>query len=413
MQCPHDPPFPFRPRPCLHRDPVFDTGRQHLVIARETGVRALASVGLVLLAACSDPAHPQAGPLDTILVGGGESTSVAVLSVESGAVFARPGPVPTFKDAYALSSSNNRLYLTARDNSSPAALLAIDTHSLTIALHELLSAMSARNTTGAALTLSGSYALAVSPDGTQLVMDALSGGSQGLAFIDVATLTPTAFLGPLYVSPGCIVPWSSQGGAARYLVVGARTPYFQAPRADYLYVIGGQPLAVLDSFQLTPPRTDGSLGLLQAIPSIDDSTVFVVTSDSLVRFETTSRRAQASAPRPSSGWLVLSPDESQLYLTDPGSAFDSPGSGLVYVFGSSLNKLTSIDLKSPSNGVPVSNYAAFTKDSRFLLVSSGTSSRGPLFGSQPGRLFVIDRATNQVANVVSTGDWLARQVFVF
>lgn len=350
---------------------------------------------------------------DTVLVGGGELQSLTVLSAGQGVVFARPGPVPTFKDAYALSASSHRLYLTARDNSTPASLLAIDTRSLAVVVREQLSVMSARTTTLGNLALSGDYGLAASGDGTRLLMDALNGVIQGIALINVTNLAPTDFLAPLYVSPGGIVRVPTSSGEDRYLVVGARTPYWSAPRADYLYVLGDQPLAVLDSFQLTPSRTDGGLGLFQAVPSADGSTVFVVTSDSILKFGMTSGRVQASAPRPSQGWLALSPDESRLYLTDPGYFPDSPGSGLVYVYSSSLNQLPPINLATSPNVVPVSNYAAFTRDWRYLLVSSGTASRGPLFGSQPGRVYVIDPSTNAVVSVIDTGDWLARQVFVF
>jgi DNA-binding beta-propeller fold protein YncE len=346
-------------------------------------------------------------------VGGGESTSVAVLSIQTGARFARLGPVPAWKDAYALSASTHRLYLTARDNSSPASLLAIDTRSLGVVVREQLSTMSARTTTLGNLALDGAYAMETSLDGTRLLMDALNGVIQGIALINVANLTPTEFLAPLYVSPGGIVRLPTQSGEDRYLVVGARTPYWSAPRADYMYVIGDRPLAVLDSFQLTPPTADGSLGLLQAVPSVDDSTVFVLTSDSVLRFEVTSNRVQASAPRPSLGGVFLSPDESRLYVTDPGVWPDSPGSGFVYVYSSSLNALTPIDLRSASNVLPVSNSAAFTRDTRYLLVSSGTASRGPLYGPQPGRVFVIDLSTNAVVRVIATGDWLAKEVFVF
>jgi len=378
-----------------------------------TGCAAvLVALWSLLPSACGDIFSSLVRPPDTVLVGGGEQQNVAVLSVKGGVVFARLGPVPLEKDAYALSTVTHRLYLTARGNAAVATLLVIDTRSLAIVEREPLSTISARIAVGD-IFLDGSYALAVSADGARLIMDAYHGGTGGLELIDASSLTPVDFLGPLYVTPGGLIRAPTSGGEDRYWAVGARTAYWSTPRADYLYLLGDRPFAVLDSFQLTPPGAGGSIGLYQVLPSSNGSTVYVLTADSILKFDLSTRRVQASAPCPSQGSLVLSPDESRLYLTDPGYFPDWPGSGLVFVYNSSLDALRPIDLRTSPNVVPVSNYAAFTEDSRYLLVSSGTASGGPLFGSQPGAVYVIDASTNAVVRVIRTGDWLARQLFVF
>ena len=62
---------------------------------------------------------------------------------------------------------------------------------------------------------------------------------------------------------------------------------------------------------------------------------------------------------------------------------------------------------------PTLNRCAVSADGRLLFVSSGTGPVGPTFGPQPGRLFVVDRATGALVRTVDIGDWLTREVFAF
>ena len=364
---------------------------------------AVALLVAVTTVSCSGSTEP-AMPGDLIVVGGGELTSVAAVSVSQGRVIKRIGPIPAFKDRFALSPDSGRLYVSSFDNVSPVTLTVIDTRSLSVTVQEPMSEIAARSRIGSVLPLGG-YALAVSPDGRKLVMNGLCGGDRCVVVVDLATRTPVASIARFEVAVGGLVPLleGRDSASQRVLMLGSRVGAPYSP-IHPLLVLGGPNLEVVDSIQL--PRSVGQL-----IPIGNTRQVIDLAADSIFKIDLGTLQVMASAPRRSSGQACAAGDGQRLYLTDPGS-LDFPGTGQVQAYGASLGSIAPIDLRSGGT-IPTLNDCAVSRDGRLLLVSSGTSATGPLFTPQPGRIFVIDRELGTVVRMIDTGDWLSREIYAF
>jgi len=373
---------------------------------------AIAGVG-----SCADSTSPVA-PGDLVIVGGGAMTNIAAVSVSRGEVVARIGPIPKYKDTYALSPDSSRLYISSFDNSSPVTLTVVDTRSLRVVAQEPMSAIGARSAIGPVLPLGG-YGMAVSPDGKKLVMNGLRGDSttwltdsaRVVVIVDVASLTPVGLVGPFSVPADGIVPVPGSGESAsqRVMVLGARPGASVLP-SGLILILGGPDLTLVDSLKPGVP-------VYQVVPVSGGQAALLLSARSIYRFDLTTRELVASAPRPTIfGSPCLSPDGSRLYHTDPGDGFDFPGGGSIQVYDvhdETLQLLAPIDLGSADLFPPRLNNCAVSRDGRFLFVSSGTWEAGPLYPVQPGRLFVVDRSSGHLVRTVNMGDWLSREVFAF
>jgi len=368
------------------------------------------AVSLLLLAAvaCSDALVPLPRG-DLAIVGGGDLVAV---SVSRGKVVGRIGPIPEYKDKYAVGPDSSRLYVSSFDQNWPYSLSGVDTRSLRVVVQQTASAIGARSKVGAVLPM-GSVGLAVSPDGTKLVMTGLRGDSstwfddsaQVVVFVDVASLTPVGVFGPF---KGAIValPGSRDSASQRVMLVGVR-PGVTTPTYSPILILGGPRLTLVDSLQPGVP-------VGQVVATQDGRALFLTSNAMIYRFDLATRQLVDSVPLPSPdlGNLCVAPDGQRLYLTDFGDYWDFPGSGKVQVYDGTLHQLAPIDLGSGELLPPGLNDCAVSRDGRFLLVSSGTPSRGPLYGPQPGRLFVVDRATGNLVRTVEIGSY-AEEIFAF
>lgn len=364
---------------------------------------ALAPVFAVVFGSCADSTGP-IQPGDLAIVSGGELTSIAAVSLSRGQVVTRIGPMPAFKDMTALSPDSSRLYVSSFDNSSEVTLTAVDMRSLSIAYRESMSQIAARSPAGSVLPLGG-YALAASPDGRALVMNGICTGQPCIVVVNLTTRTPTAVLNRFAVSPGGIVALASPSDSAnqRVLVIGTRAGSTSSSPPP-IYVLGGASLALVDSL-LFPTSVN------RLLPISSGAMAYGFSSDSIFKLDLVGQRVLARTPRPPSGSACSSVNGDRLYLMQPASQFD-PGSGQVTVFDDALTQLSPIDLRSGGT-TPTLNACAVSKGGSYLLVSSGTSSRGPQFGPQPGRLFVINRQLQAIDKLIDLGDWVSREVYAF
>jgi len=75
---------------------------------------------------------------------------------------------------------------------------------------------------------------------------------------------------------------------------------------------------------------------------------------------------------------------------------DSPGSGLLFLYGPNLESLGTIDVSTPLGGAPrgatatCTGLAAPGRDGRTVYVRAGSGSRFSLYPRQPARLLVVD-----------------------
>ncbi len=381
------------------------------------GTRVLGEIAVVMTLVVSTACVESTGPVarnDLVIVGGGELNSIAAVSVSRGEVAARIGPIPRYKDMFALAPDSSRLYISSFDNSSPVTLTVVDTRSLRVVAQERMSAIAARSRVGPVLPLGG-YGMAVSPDGNKLIVNGLRGDSGAwlqdsarvLVILDAASLTPVGVVGPFKIPADGIVsvPGPADGASQRVMVLGGPPGATVLP-SRVILVLGGPDLLVVDSIQLGVP-------VYRLVPIGSRGMALLFSARSVYLFDITKHALVDSAPRVTgSGGLCLAPD-GRLYQTDSGDGIDTPGSGQVQVYTSSLELLPPIDLRPGLAASPTLNGCAVSHDGRLLLVSSGTASLGPTFTPQPGRLFEVDRSTGRLLRIVDIGDWLSREVFAF
>ena len=373
-----------------------------------TGLRrGLIAISVGGMCSCSSAFTPQErGTL--VIVGDGEASELSVISLAPTASRNAIGPIPRFKDTYAYSEPRNRLYVVAFDNAISRTLITIDATRLTVLMRSPLSGIRAPGIGGGSYSLYGNTVMSPSHDGDQLIMDGFCNASRALLSMSTSTLSITGAICPLVIRPGGLTSLPPQSGRSRFLVAGSRRDDYRAP---HLFIVALSPLEVIDSIPVSSLIAPGTV--ISHVVASGDSLLFFKTSTSILKFDLREERLVTSIASPSRGSLSLSIDGSRLYVTDPGDGRDFPGSGLVYQFTSDLVSLPPIDLRAVlTDTTPTTNRITFTPDGRWLLVSSGTGSLGPLYGPQPGRVFVIDAVTGITERVLRTGDWLARWMVV-
>jgi DNA-binding beta-propeller fold protein YncE len=248
-----------------------------------------------------------------------------------------------------------------------------------------------------------------------LLADAVRGGETGIGVLDATTQTPVGFIGPLSISPDGLAstPPTPSNPGGRIFAIGTRTPRV-FPRADSLFVLDPATLAIQHVAAVAAPAADGSSDLFAMQPAPSGETVYLLGTGRLYAYDVAAQRITASAPAPQFGSIAVAPDGGTVYVTDPGDRRNFSGAGLILVFGPSLESREPFDLRSESlDGVPpVTERIAVSPDGRHLYVVSGTASRGPLFGPQPQRVFIIDVARRELVRTVALGDYGAGPVFV-
>ncbi|MGH7718252.1 MAG: YncE family protein [Gemmatimonadaceae bacterium] len=348
----------------------------------------------------------------------GEASHLSLVSIEEGIVVDRPGPVPRFKDSFALSPDSNILYVVAFEESTGRQLFALDIATREILWRERLSnAIDQRRDRFGGMAVYGEFGIAVSPDGSRLFLaTGERGGQFGIAVLDARTRDGIGFVGPFAANQEGLVTLPLGETSDGALLVAGRRVRGSGDPGDSLFFVNPVSLAVTDS--VAPLQLAGrpSTELWQIHPSADGRNLYVLEALRLHRYDLQTRAvlgstAHTGGPR---GRIAVSRQSGEVFLTDPGDGFDFPGSGRVHVFSSSLVPAPPIDLRQALGGpIPTSNRAAVSTDGRALYVSSGTASIGPLFPTQPGRLFVIDLPSRTLTASVHLGGGAARQLFVF
>ena len=152
----------------------------------------------------------------------------------------------------------------------------------------------------------------------------------------------------------------------------------------------------------------------QLVEAPDGDRLYITNANSIYSWSRGQRRVLASTDLPVHvGWLAVSPDGESVVLSDGGQAFDSSGSGKLFVYDQLLSLQKMIDLSPAStNGAPVvTNQLAFSRDGRWLFAAAGTPSAGPLFGFQPSQVLVIDARTFEFVRAIPLNDFGSVMLF--
>lgn len=249
--------------------------------------------------------------------------------------------------------------------------------------------------------------MAISPDGRRLfIMPADDGdpsAGTGIAVFDVGTRTVAGFIGPFAGGTGALgaVPpgaYSTDGAIA----------FSPHPSSDWpelswkIWLVDPTTLAVIESVDLSAEATGAADGIdvIRAAP--DGSALYVRTAAGMfLKYDLLSRQVTARVQEPAASRMAISPDGQRIY-TPLSWGIDAPSPGVIHVYDADLNRLTSIDLSHLSGWTepfpPALDAAAVERDGT-LLVSAGANGV-ELWGSQAGRIFVIDPATGKVEKTI-------------
>lgn len=350
-----------------------------------------------------------------MIVAGGEDDGVVGLHAGGNEVFARLQILPRFMEAFALSADSATLYAVGVDAVGKRELFRVDTRTVRLIERRQVSDIKGASTAGP-LDIFGSLAMAVLPDGERLALaPAYRNGVAGIAILDAGSWQPVDFVHPIHLQPAGMEPLPPSPGfpMGAVLLIGARDENVQ-PSLDWLFFLDAQSLQIVDSAAIAPPASDSRGTLQQVLPAPGGQQAYVVGRSQIYRYDIARRETTDSVPRPSRGRLSISADGSILFITDPGDGFDDPGSGLLFLLDADLNPLAPIDLSAERSGFspPVAGAVAAGSTDRFAYVLTGTASRGPLFGPQPGRLFVVDVPAREVLTAIDLGGFGFWSIFV-
>lgn len=261
--------------------------------------------------------------------------------------------------------------------------------------------------------------LSVSTDGDLLYLwRATSRGSEGITAINLRTRRPVAFSGPWNVAAGGVVPLvlGTAPGDRRLAVIASRQ-YDTASRSqEAIYLLDASSLVVVDSIMAS--EIGAGQGIWQVIPDPQGHGFYVAGSEQIVRYDLATRRVIARTVRLGLGALTLTYGGNVLVLTDTGTWPDSPGSGLLLLYGPNLESLGTIDISTPLGGAPHSASAISTglaapgRDERTVYVRAGSESLGPLYPMQPARLLVVDVVSRALLRTIDLGGFGLGFLFV-
>lgn len=369
------------------------------------------SAVLTCVAGCEEAQAPHRTG-DIVVLGGGETESLVVVDAGASKVIARPGPMPRYKEAFALAPDSAILYISAVGDAG-RELIRLDTRSFRV-VRDAMSVIEARSDIGE-LSIHGGRAIAVFPDGTKLAAaQAYRDGVAGIVILDAQSWEPIDFIYPLYIPPfgmERLAP-SSEFPSGALLVIGAREDDVQ-PSLDWLFVMDPLTHRFTDSVAIAPPANDSRGTLRQVLPAPDGQTVYVVGRSFIYRYDLARGEVIATVERPTRGLISLSPDGTTLYVPDAGD-FDWPGSGLLFVYDADLNPEEPIDLSEAAfNGTaPSLGGVGVSPGGDLVYVAAGTGSRGPLSGPQPAKLLIVDAVARRLIETVDLNGWGFWAVFV-
>lgn len=374
----------------------------------------LPSLLTVLVLGCNFLGDPDAIG-STVLIAGSESGDLIQVDPATGRVVRRLAGLPRYQDAHVLSSDSTTLYLTGGDERIPRELVSVNAHTLGIRWRERLSnGVDLRLDRFAGLAVYGDYSLALTEDGSRLFAASASRGDQrGIAVLDSRTRDVLGFLAPLDVVPSGLSIGPRRAPRQNGVIMAlARRDRFSASSNDWLFFIDDATLQIFDSISVSSTAGGLPLRLQQAVVAPDGEAIYILASGYLLGISTVSLEVFASRSVTARGHLALSNDGSRLYLADRGGKLDLPGSGKVMIYDNLLQGVDSIDLRTSAEEAPVARYAAIDTGNSILYVTSGTPSRGPLYGPQPAKLLIVDVFLRKVRSAVSLGDWNPGPVYV-
>lgn len=355
--------------------------------------RLIGALALVAVVGCGDPSLP--GAKGATIVAVSQATHLSVADVETGRVVARPVPVSTFVVAHGLSPDSSTLYLFDIDpEGGGPQLIAMDLRSLRVLWREPYPVRvdPARDRPGSRLR------------GDEFLTQHLdSAGVPGILALDPTTRGRLRFAGPFDgISAGLSrLPQSSIWPSGAVLVGGTRTVRI-APSVGSLFFLDPETLETVDSVVVNPRSGTSYGGVDQVLPSTDGRYVYALLERSVVRYGVVERAILNRVPRPASGNLAIAPNGQAVYLTDAGHV-ESPGSGLIYVFGPDLSPRSSINVRVRTHG------AAVSPDGSRLYVAAGDPYR---LGENRGRILVVDPAAGRLLQEIPLEGWRASDVFL-
>lgn len=259
--------------------------------------------------------------------------------------------------------------------------------------------------------------VAVSADNSRLYVGrAVKDGVRGIAALDLTTRRPVAFSGPWNVAAGGIVPLAADGtvpllrdGAVAIVASRQVSPGGGPRTGEKVYFLASSTLAVLDSITTDVLGGSPTQDIWEAVPAPDGRAIYVGGSERVARFDLVTQRVVATVARPSLGAIAVAADGSAVLITDVGSFPDSPGSGLLFVYGPDLVQRGTIDVSTPLGGrsrspsATVTGIALSRRSGHVLYVRSGTPATGPNFFPQPARLLTVDASELRVLQALELG----------
>jgi DNA-binding beta-propeller fold protein YncE len=246
--------------------------------------------------------------------------------------------------------------------------------------------------------------MAISPDGRRLfIMPADDGdpnAGTGIAVFDIGSRTVAGFIGPFAGGTGALATVPS--GAYRPDGAIAFSPHPSPGLSWKIWLVDPTTLAVTDSADLSAEATGSAdgIGVMRSAP--DGGALYVRTAAGMfLKYDLLARQVTARVQEPAASRMAISPDGRRIYTPLPWS-INGPSPGVIHVYDADLNRLPSIDLSHLSGWSetypPALDAAAVERDGT-LLVSAGANFV-ELWGTQAGRIFVIDPATDTVEKTI-------------
>ncbi len=385
-------------------------------VALHTGQSA-ALVAALLAAAlsvsCRSATAPALGDATTAVIVSTDTADLAVVDPRLGRITDRIGPLSGMKSKGAVSPDHNTLYLLSFDDPT-TELVAIDTRALHVQWRLQLATLE-DHALHDSLPVSLGAAMAVTPDGSQLVTRAADTQGEGVAVIDLESRAVVDFI-PLgtVMDVAAEVPSTELPNGA--ILVAAVRQTGPALYSGLFFVLDGRTLAIRDSVILTPATDDPTGGMQQVLGAPDGRHAYVVGLQQF-RYDLVDQRLTDSVATPSIGQLAITADGNTLYRGDAGS-FDSPGTGEIFVYGADLTQKTPINITqiapSPGSGnAPViTGNVVPNADGKLLYVATGTPRASGFGAFEPTRLLVIDPQADVLVKAVAVPGYSPLVVFV-
>lgn len=343
------------------------------------------------------PSDPKAA--GSFLVGGLESGRLLIVDGGQGTVTGSLGPHFRIEGYQALDSARSTLYKTGVLDDSTHRLLALDLVDRRVLWSERLSDNTGFRRIVAGLEVFGSTALAVSGKGDMAALTTgRLGALDGVAFFGLPGLSLVGRPLVMDVRPGGLA-WFPPN--ARHPVGGwiiASRPPEQRIVGDVLYLVDGVESTLADTTVLPAGEP-----FYEFAVSPDGLSLIVGTRSRIMALSLTDWPRLRSVPRPANGTFVVA-DDGRIYVFDFGLAFDSPGSGYAHVLGQDLASEGRINLVFPPGAAPTPLGQGVVSKEGLIVVPTGTTRIGPLFGVSKTRL-LLARAGTGAFSSVDLDDW--------